>query len=201
MSDHHQEPFKVTTPELDQIKKKWDRRNFLTKTSLGIGAVALGSLIGKNLLGKVASTMAAEGSAASLEEEILRAIPHFAPKAKRVVYLFMSGGPSQIETFDYKPKLVDMFGQALPDSVRQGQRLTSMSSNQSILPIVPSIYKFNQHGQSQTWISEMLPHTAEVVDDLCIIKSIHSEAINHDPAITFFKQVINYQEELLLDLG
>ena len=104
MSDHHKEPFKFNTPELDQIKKKWDRRNFLTKTSLGIGAVALGSLIGKNLLGKAAGTLAAEGSAASLEEEILRAIPHFAPKAKRVVYLFMSGGPSQIETFDSKPK-------------------------------------------------------------------------------------------------
>lgn len=187
MSDHHKEPFKLNTPELEQIKKKWDRRNFLTKTSLGIGAVALGSLLGNTLMGKATNAIAAEGSAASLEEEILRAIPHFAPKAKRVVYLFMSGGPSQFETFDYKPKLVDMFGQPLPDSVRQGQRLTSMSSNQSILPIVPSIYKFNQHGQSQTWISEMLPHTAEVVDDLCIIKSIHSEAINHDPAITFFQ--------------
>ena len=164
MSDHHKEPFKLNTPELEQIKKKWDRRNFLTKTSLGIGAVALGSLLGNTLMGKATNAIAAEGSAASLEEEILRAIPHFAPKAKRVVYLFMSGGPSQFETFDYKPKLVDMFGQPLPDSVRQGQRLTSMSSNQSILPIVPSIYKFNQHGQSQTWISEMLPHTAEVVE-------------------------------------
>jgi hypothetical protein len=187
MSDHHKEPFKLQTPEFDQMNKGWDRRNFLTKTSLGIGAIALGSLLGKTVLGKAAGVLAAEGSSASIEEEILRAIPHFAPKAKRVVYLFMSGGPSQFETFDYKPKLVDMFGQPLPDSIRQGQRLTAMSGSQTILPIVPSIFKFNQHGESQTWISEMLPHTAKVVDDLCIIKSIHSEAINHDPAITFFQ--------------
>ena len=187
MSDHHKEPFKLQIPEFDQMNKGWDRRNFLTKTSLGIGAIALGSLLGKTVLGKAAGAVAAEGSSASIEEEILRAIPHFAPKAKRVVYLFMSGGPSQFETFDYKPKLVNMFGQPLPDSIRQGQRLTAMSGSQTILPIVPSIFKFNQHGQSQTWISEMLPHTAKVVDDLCIIKSIHSEAINHDPAITFFQ--------------
>jgi len=187
MSDHHKEPFKLNLPELDQMNKGWDRRNFLTKTSLGIGAIALGSLLGKTVLGKAAGAVAAEGSSASIEEEILRAIPHFAPKAKRVVYLFMSGGPSQFETFDYKPKLVNMFGQPLPDSIRQGQRLTAMSGSQTILPIVPSVFKFNQHGESQTWISEMLPHTAKVVDDLCIIKSIHSEAINHDPAITFFQ--------------
>ena len=187
MSDHHKEPFKLQIPEFDQMNKGWDRRNFLTKTSLGIGAIALGSLLGKTVLGKAAGAVAAEGSSASIEEEILRAIPHFAPKAKRVVYLFMSGGPSQFETFDYKPKLVNMFGQPLPDSIRQGQRLTAMSGSQTILPIVPSIFKFNQHGQSQTWIRDMLPHTAKVVDDLCIIKSIHSEAINHDPAITFFQ--------------
>ena len=187
MSDHHHESFKLNTPEFRLLNNSLDRRNFLTKTSLGIGALALGTLMGNRVLGNVASSIASENPQATLEEEILHALPHFAPKAKRVVYLFMSGGPSQFETFDYKPKLAGMFGQSLPDSVRQGQRLTAMSANQSIFPVVPSIYKFSQQGQSQTWISEMLPHTAQVVDDLCIIKSIHSEAINHDPAITFFQ--------------
>jgi Protein of unknown function (DUF1501) len=187
MSDHHHESFKLNTPEFRLLNNSLDRRNFLTKTSLGIGALALGTLLGNRALGNVAGSMASENPQATLEEEILRALPHFAPKAKRVVYLFMSGGPSQFETFDYKPKLAGMFGQSLPDSVRQGQRLTAMSANQSIFPVVPSIYKFSQQGKSQTWISEMLPHTAQVVDELCIIKSIHSEAINHDPAITFFQ--------------
>jgi hypothetical protein len=186
MSDHHKESFNVA-PEFDQLNKNWNRRNFLTKTSMGLGALALSSLIGKTLFGQAASSLTSQVSPLSLEEEILAAIPHLVPRAKRVVYLFMSGGPSQFETFDYKPKLVDMFGQDLPDSVRQGQRLTSMSSNQSILPIVPSIYKFNQHGESQTWVSELLPHTAGVVDDLCIVKSLYTEAINHDPALTFFQ--------------
>lgn len=182
----HKDPFRLFLPEFDQLNKKLDRRNFLMKTSLGLGTLALGTLFGKEALGKIGSSPIAE-PALRMEEEILRAIPHFAPKAKRVVYLFMSGGPSQFETFDYKPGLVNRFGQNLPDSVRQGQRLTSMSSNQSILPMVPSLYKFNRHGQTQTWISELLPHTAEVVDDLCIIKSLYTEAINHDPAITFFQ--------------
>ncbi len=182
----HKEPFRLHLPAFDQLNKKLDRRNFLMKTSLGLGTLALGSLFGNDALGKIEPSLIAEPTL-SMEEEILRALPHFAPKAKRVVYLFMSGGPSQFETFDYKPGLVNRFGQNLPDSVRQGQRLTSMSSNQSILPMVPSLYKFNRHGQSQTWMSELLPHTAEVVDDLCIIKSLFTEAINHDPAITFFQ--------------
>src|SRR5690606_3625793 len=99
----------------------------------------------------------------------------------------MAGGPSQFETFDYKPKLVDLFGQELPGSVRQGQRLTGMSANQSSLPIAPSAFKFNRHGKSRTWVSELLPYTASVVDELCIVKSLYSEAINHDPAITFLQ--------------
>ena len=185
MFDHHKKPFRL--PEFDPLNKKWDRRTFLAKTSLGLGALALSSLAGKTLFGQTAGASAGKNPSENLEEEILRAIPHFAPRAKRVVYLCMSGGPSQFETFDYKPKLANMFGQDLPDSVRQGQRLTSMSANQSILPIVPSLYKFNQHGQSRTWVSELLPYTAEVVDDLCIIKSLYTEAINHDPALTFFQ--------------
>ncbi|MCF2447191.1 DUF1501 domain-containing protein [Dyadobacter sp. CY345] len=186
MSQHHDEEFRLNGPEFDQLNKKLDRRRFLTKTSLGLGALAMGSLLGA---GKILNTsqVSAPENATDFEQEILKALPHIAPKAKRVIYLFMSGGPSQFETFDYKPKLVDLAGQNLPDSVRQGQRLTGMSANQSALPMVPSIYKFNQFGKSGTWVSELLPHTAKVIDELCIIKSIHSEAINHDPAITFFQ--------------
>lgn len=186
MSHHHDEEFRLNSPEFNQLNKKLDRRRFLTKTSLGLGALAMGSLLGAGkILGS--SPNASPESAAKFEEDILKALPHIAPKAKRVVYLFMSGGPSQFETFDYKPKLVDLAGQNLPDSVRKGQRLTGMSANQSALPMVPSIYKFNQFGKSGAWVSELMPHTARVVDDLCIIKSINSEAINHDPAITFFQ--------------
>ncbi len=188
MCQHHPEEFRPFHPDLDSLRKKLDRRNFLIKTSLGLGAIATGSLLGQSLWGNpTPGKVAASTVSPSMEEEVLRAIPHIAPKAKRVVYLFMSGGPSQFETFDYKPKLIDLRGQNLPDSVRQGQRLTGMSANQSVLPVVPSIFKFNQHGKNNTWISELLPYTAEVVDELCIIKSIFSEAINHDPAITFFQ--------------
>ncbi|SEK54569.1 Protein of unknown function [Chitinophaga rupis] len=185
MSHHHDDDiFKLHTPDFDQLNKKLDRRTFLTKTTLGLGALAMGSLLGKELFG---STPKAAAGAGGLEADILKALPHFAPKAKRVVYLFMSGGPSQFETFDYKPGLEKLMGQNLPASVRQGQRLTGMSANQSALPIAPSIFKFNQHGETRTWVSELLPHTAAVVDDLCIVKSLYSEAINHDPAITFFQ--------------
>ena len=123
----------------------------------------------------------------NLEQQIMDALPRIAPKAKRAVYLFMSGGPSQFETFDYKPKLKSLYGQGLPDSVRKGQRLTGMSANQAILPVIPSLYDFKQHGKSQTWVSELLPYTAQVIDELCLIKSVFTEQINHDPAITFFQ--------------
>ncbi|MCU0338736.1 MAG: DUF1501 domain-containing protein [Spirosomaceae bacterium] len=178
-------PFRLHNADFEKLHRQLDRRQFLTKTSLGLGAAALGTLLGaKHLLGASPQKAA---STESLEEEVLRALPHIAPKAKRVVYLFMSGGPSQFETWDYKPKLYELAGQNLPDSVRKGQRLTGMSASQSALPMVPSIYKFNPHGKNQTWVSELLPYTAKVVDELCIVKSIHSEAINHDPAITFFQ--------------
>lgn len=113
--------------------------------------------------------------------------PHFKPKAKRIIYLFMAGGPSQFETFDYKPVLVERHGQELPASVRMGQRLTGMSGNQATLPLVGSSFKFNQHGRNGTWVSELLPHTAKVVDELCLIRSMFTEAINHDPAITMLQ--------------
>lgn len=111
---------------------------------------------------------------------------HHTAKAKRVVYLFQSGGPSQLETFDYKPLLNERNGEQLPDSVRQGQRLTGMSGNQTSLPLAGAQFSFAQHGESGAWVSELLPHTAKIVDKLCIVRSMYTEAINHDPAITFF---------------
>jgi hypothetical protein len=185
MGSPHHKDFDPGIPDLNEINRKLHRRQFLVKTTLGLGAIAAGSLLGKNLFGN--ENIVAKAAGENIQDEILRALPHIAPKAKRVVYLFMSGGPSQFETFDYKPKLLDMFGKDLPESVRQGQRLTGMSASQSTLPMVPSIYGFKQYGQSGTWMSELMPYTAQVVDDLCIVKSLFSEAINHDPAITFFQ--------------
>ena len=185
MHQPHDEPLRLNLPHFAALNNKVDRRRFLTKTSFGLGAMALGSLFGKDAGSLI--TNAGGQPTGDFEAEMLKALPHFAPKAKRIVYLFMSGGPSQLETFDYKPALANLMGQDLPDSVRKGQRLTGMSANQSKLPVAPSIFKFHQHGNNGTWVSELFPHTAKVVDDLCIIKSLHSEAINHDPAITFFQ--------------
>jgi hypothetical protein len=112
---------------------------------------------------------------------------HFPARAKRVIYLFMAGGPSQMELFDYKPKLEQLHKTELPDSVRMGQRITTMTSGQSAFPVARSLFKFAQHGQTGTWISELLPHTASIVDDLCIVKTVNTEAINHDPAITYIQ--------------
>jgi hypothetical protein len=117
----------------------------------------------------------------------LPGFPNHAPKAKRVIWLFQSGGPSQMEMFDYKPGLSRWRGDDLPGSIRKGQRLTGMTSTQESFPVVDSAFKFSQHGQSGAWVSELLPHTARVVDDLCIVKSMYTEAINHDPATTFFQ--------------
>ncbi len=176
MSEHHHSEKRIAHADLKGLYNQLDRRNFLSRTAMGIGGIAL-----QQLLAPIS------GFGRTTEEQIMQALPMIAPKAKRVVYLFMSGGPSQFETFDYKPKLYDMYGKDLPDSVRKGQRLTGMSANQAILPVVPSVYKFNQHGQSGTWVSELLPYTSQVVDDLCIIKSMYTEQINHDPALTFFQ--------------
>lgn len=175
---HHHDIIRSNRVDLKEEERKIDRRQFLTKTSLGLGAMALGSLLGIDKLQAAPGITSGGG---------LSGLPHYMPKAKRVVYLFQSGGPSQFETFDYKPKLTDMFGQDLPSSVRGGQRLTGMSANQSSLPIAPSMYKFDQYGESRAWVSELMPHTAEMVDDLCFIKSMHTDQINHDPAITFFQ--------------
>lgn len=155
-----------------------NRRRFLGQSTLALGAAAATSLgFGPTLRASSAPTMSTS----------LSSQPHFTPQAKRVIYLFQSGAPSQFETFDYKPTLAGMHGQEMPASIRMGQRLTTMTSGQKSLPIAPSKFGFQQHGQSGAWISELLPHTARIVDDICIIRSMVTEAINHDPAITFFQ--------------
>ena len=150
------------------------RRHFFGQSAVGLGTAALGSMLGNELR---ANEQPRSGG--------LPALPHFAPRAKRAIYLFMAGAPSQIDLLDYKPRLAGLFDQDLPDSVRMGQRLTTMTSSQRRLPIVPSIYKFRQYGPSGAWISELLPHTASVADELSILRSLHTAAINHDPAITY----------------
>ena len=152
------------------------RRHFFSKTARGLGAVALAGLLPRVLA-------AAEPKAIGG----LPGFPSFAPKAKRVIYLFQSGAPSQMDLFDYKPLLNKLNGEQLPESVRGGQRLTGMTSQQSSIPLAGSIFKFSQHGKSGGWFSELLPHTAAIADDLCMVRSMYTEAINHDPAITFFQ--------------
>ncbi len=152
------------------------RRHFLGRSATGLGAAALSTLLCDD--GLLAGETSGENPAR---------LPHFAPKARRVVYLFQSGAPSQMDLFDYKPKLADLRGEDLPESVRRGQRLTTMTSRQARFPIAPTRFRFQQHGQSGAWISELMPHLAGVADELCFIKSMHTEAINHDPAITFFQ--------------
>jgi hypothetical protein len=156
----------------------FSRRDFLTSTGGGLGLAALATLL------KQDAARASDGSAPAGG---LPELPHFAPKAKRVIYLFQSGAPSQMDLFDYKPRLADLRGTELPDSIRQGQRLTGMTSTQASFPTAPSKFKFSRHGASGAWLSELLPHTARVADRLCFIKSLFTEAINHDPAVTFFQ--------------
>jgi uncharacterized protein (DUF1501 family) len=155
------------------------RRTFFARGAQGIGALALASLLNKDAR--------AAGPAPATSIGALPGLPHFAPKAKRCIYLHLVGAPPQMETFDYKPKMADMFDKDLPESIRQGQRLTTMTSGQSRFPIAPSIFKFAQHGKSGAFVSELLPYTARMVDDISIVRSMHTEAINHEPAITFFQ--------------
>ncbi|MDB4512496.1 DUF1501 domain-containing protein [Akkermansiaceae bacterium] len=152
---------------MNPLSNELNRRTFLKTSAHGFGALGLGSLLAKDD-GMLIGT-------------------HHKPKAKRIIYMFQSGAPSQMDLFDPKPDLGERFSEDLPDSIRMGQRITGMTSGQKTLPVAPSIFKFAQHGQSGAWLSELLPHTAKVADDLCIIKSMHTEAINHDPAITFFQ--------------
>jgi hypothetical protein len=163
-----------------------NRRVFLKQSGVGLGAMALGSLLARD--------GSARANGGALEDTVRRStdansalagLPHFPPKVKRVIYLFQSGAPSQLDLFDFKPTLEGRRGIELPDSIRMGQRITTMTSGQKSFPVAPSIFKFASHGQSGAQLSELLPHTASIVDDICIIRSMQTEAINHDPAITF----------------
>ena len=166
-------------PVAREMAAEETRRRFFARGAQGIGALALACLART-------PAKAATGAAPAKSFGALPGLPHFAPKAKRCIYLHLVGAPPQLETFDHKPKMADWFDKDLPDSIRQGQRLTTMTSGQSRFPIAPSIFKFAQYGKSGAWVSELLPHTAKMVDDIAIIRSMHTEAINHEPAITFF---------------
>lgn len=163
----------------DHLNVGMTRRDFFGKFALGLGGIALSQLL-PQARGAVTAT-AANPFAGILAQ------PHFAPRAKRIIYLFMAGGPSQLDLFDYKPLLNQRNGEDLPESVRMGQRLTGMSANQAQLPMAGSHFKFAQHGQAGAWVSELLPWTAKMADDLCFVRSMHTPHINHDPAITFFQ--------------
>jgi hypothetical protein len=152
------------------------RRHFFGRAGLGLGTAAIASLLPPGSV-RADDAPAPTGG--------LPGLPHFAGKAKRAIYLFMAGGPSQMDLLDYKPQMDELYDKDLPESIRQGQRLTTMTSGQSRFPVAPSKYKFQQYGKNGTWVSELLPHTAKMVDDIAIVKSVHTEAINHDPAITY----------------
>jgi len=155
------------------------RRQFFGRSSAGIGVAALGAMLG-------APGVSWGGQPADAPRGAMKEF-HFPPRAKRIIYLFQSGGPSQLDLFDYKPHMKDVHGQELPDSVRMGQRITGMTSGQTSLPVAATKFAFQQHGQSGAWVSELLPHTAAISDDLCFIKSVNTEAINHDPGITYIQ--------------
>jgi len=163
---------------LSEIQTDLTRRQFFGRSSVALGTAALASLLPPS------------ASAAPDEAPANRGIlsrPHFAPRAKRVIYLFMHGGPAQMDLFDYKPQLHERHGEELPASVRGGQRLTGMTSGQASFPVVSSAFKFSQHGPGGMWISELLPHLAQAADRICFVRSMHTEAINHDPAVTYLQ--------------
>src|SRR5213593_2717499 len=153
------------------------RRHFFGRTATGIGIAALGSLLNPGLLSALAGS----------DDKFPLKTTHFPAKAKRVIYLFMAGGPAQMDLLDYKPTLDKLHGSELPASIRMGQRLTGMTSGQSSFPVVKSLFKFAQHGKCGAWVSELIPNIAEIVDDIAVIKTVNTEAINHDPAITFIQ--------------
>ncbi|MDC0935597.1 DUF1501 domain-containing protein [Pirellulales bacterium] len=149
---------------------------------MGIGGAAMAQLLGPELLAAADSDSGQAGPNSRFLKQL-----HHTPKAKRVIFLFQAGGPSQLDLFDYKPLLSQRQGEQLPESVRKGQRLTGMSGNQASLPLVGSPFQFEQHGQSGAWLSELLPHTATIADELCIVKSVYTEAINHGPGVTYLQ--------------
>ncbi len=162
---------------IDSINNALARRQFFHGAGLRLGGLALAGLVGRSAFG-----------GESTETRVhppLPGFPHFPPKAKSIIYLHMNGGPSQMDLWDYKPELEAQFDKDLPDSIRQGQRITTMTSGQARFPVAPSKYKFAQHGECGRWVSELLPHTAKIVDDIAVVKTVHTFAINHDPACTF----------------
>ena len=160
------------------------RRQFFGTTGVRLGGAALG-LLAASARGAAPVSRVPAGVPTDRIQPPLKGLPHFAPKAKSIIYLHMNGGPSQLDMWDYKPKLVEQFDKDLPDSIRKGQRITTMTSGQARLPVAPSMFKFAQHGKCGTWVSELLPHTAKHVDDLAVVKTVFTNAINHDPACTF----------------
>ena len=152
------------------------RRQFFGDIGLRFGGLALASLLGEST---------ARASVGGRVHSPLPGLPHFAPKAKSIIYLHMNGGPSQLDLLDYKPGLQKLFDKDLPATIRGDQRITGMTSGQTRLPVAPSMFKFSQHGNCGTWVSELLPHTARFVDDIAVVKTVHTNAINHDPACTF----------------
>ncbi|MEM7374249.1 MAG: DUF1501 domain-containing protein [Bacteroidota bacterium] len=166
--------------DINEFYLNQSRRHFLSKAGMGLGAAALASL----LPGCLSSSDQVLGSA---EMSGVLGGTHFAPKAKRIIYLHQSGAPSQLDLWDYKPEVFRLHGTEMPPSIRGDQRLTGMTANQGSFPLAASHFEFKQHGKSGTWVSSLLPHMSTVTDDICVIKSIFTEAINHDPAITFFQ--------------
>ena len=168
---------------MNELQKEYarlmTRRHFFGLSSMGIGTAALASIMGQRAFG--ASPDLSTGKGAMLKQL------HFPPKAKRIIYMFMSGGPSQLDLFDYKPAMQAHNGEELPESVRMGQRLTGMTSGQASFPMAKSIFNFQQHGECGHWFSELIPHMASNADDMCVIKTVNTEAINHDPAITYIQ--------------
>lgn len=160
------------------------RRHFFAAGSHVLGGAALASLLREQAL---AADVASPGTATKTGFGAAMPQTHFAPKAKHVIYLHMVGGPPQMDLYDYKPKMAEWYDKDLPDSIRRGQRLTTMTSGQARFPIAPSKYKFARHGKSGMWVSELLPNTAKMVDDMCFIRTMHTEAINHEPAITYMQ--------------
>ena len=178
-----QEPIHPLVEEWVQMET---RRQFFSRGMNLMGAAALGTLAGS------AAYASEKKGAPTTAQEVAAAHPHlaalkFLPKAKHIIYLHMVGGPSQMDLYDYKPKMQEMYDKDLPESIRNGQRLTTMTSGQSRFPIAPSRYKFAQHGKNGMWISELLPYTAKMADDMCFIRSMHTDAINHEPAITYMQ--------------
>ena len=169
----------------NDYNRKYTRRDFLSKTTLGLGAAALAGLM--DPMGLFSQSTEAQAAEAVAAGGFPLGQPHFPPRVKRVIYLFQSGGPSQVDLFDYKPDLMRFQGQDLPPSIRGAQRQTGMSAGQKAFPVVPSPYQFSQHGESGLWLSDRLPHIASIADELTMVRSMYTEAINHDPAATFIQ--------------